>query len=71
MDKAISTSKLFTATHAALCAGKFAEARALLDEMGQRSDNRDLLASAASYRVPAHIAQIIQDRIDQVNSKAA
>ena len=70
MTNALSTDELFTATHTALCTGKFSQARALLEELGSRADNRDVLPSAKAYGVPEHIAQIIQDRIDQVNAKA-
>lgn len=66
-----TTSDLFTATHAALCTHQYAQARALLDELSQRNDNRDLLLSARAYRVPEHVVALFQDRIDLVNSKAA
>jgi hypothetical protein len=70
MNNAVSTSDLFTATHAALCAGKFSQAVSLLDNLGRRDDNRDSLASAKAYSVPAHLEAIIQDRIDLVHAKA-
>jgi hypothetical protein len=71
MNNAISTSDLFAATHSALCAHNYGQARALLDELSQRADNRDMLASARAYRVPEHVVSLFQDRIDLVNSKAA
>jgi hypothetical protein len=66
----MNTAQLFEATNAALCAGAFSLSVKLLDELSLCSDNRDMLAPAASYGVPAHIAGIVQDRIDLVNSKA-
>jgi len=67
----IATTKLFTEINSALLAGKFSVARALFDELGRRNDNHDMLASAKSYGIPETIRQLIQDRIDLVNSKAA
>ncbi len=64
------TTDLFAAAHEALCAGRWSEARAALDLLGDRSDNADLLPAASAYSVPAQIAQLIQDRIDLVNAKA-
>lgn len=64
------TTDLFRAAHEALCAGRWSEARASLDLLGDRSDNADLLPDASAYRVPAQITQLIQDRIDLVNAKA-
>jgi hypothetical protein len=64
------TTDLFAAAHAALCAGRWSEARAALDLLGDRQDNRDLLPDASAYRVPALVAQLIQDRIDLVNANA-
>lgn len=65
-----TTDQLFTAAHEALCAGRWSAALAALDLLGARSDNADLLPAASAYRVPAHITQLIQDRIDLVNAKA-
>lgn len=72
-----STSELYARTHAALCAGRWSEARDLLDLLGQRDDNRDLLAPLSSYLahlcrgpLPTGYAPVIQDRIDLVNAKA-
>ena len=66
----LTTSTLWTSTHSALTAGHWSRARALLDELGTRRDNRDLLSSAASYGCPEHLQGVIQDRIDLVNSHA-
>lgn len=68
--KNLSTSKLFDFTHASLLAGKFSQGRAALDELGRRSDNRDLLSSVDAYKVPREISQLIRDRIELVNAKA-
>lgn len=65
-----TTTDLFRAAHEALCAGRWSEARASLDLLGDRSDNADLLPDASAYRVPGPITQLIQDRIDLVNAKA-
>lgn len=65
-----NTSDLFAATHAALCAGRFSEARALLEDLARRDDNRDSLASAVAYGVPTHLVAVMQDRIDLVHARA-
>lgn len=65
-----TTSVLFARAHSALCAGRWAEARAQLDLLGDRPDNRDFLCDASAYSVPAHLTAPIQDRIDLVNAKA-
>jgi hypothetical protein len=67
----LSTSKLFDFAHQSLLAGKFSQGRAALDELGLRSDNRDLLSSVEAYKVPPEIRQLIQDRIELVNAKAS
>ena len=66
-----NTADLFTETNVALIEGRYFAARAMLDELGRRDDNRDLLPSARAYRVPEQLVGLIQDRIDLVNSKAA
>lgn len=64
-----TTQELWTRTHAALTAGHWSEARALLDSLGLRSDNRDMLSPVSSYAVPEHLLALIGDRIELVNSK--
>lgn len=72
-----STDTLWTETHSALCAGQWGKARALLDDLGRRSDNRSHLAHISSYVQCAYervvdigqLATLLQDRIDLVNSK--
>lgn len=74
-SKTLTTDTLWQATHSALCAGRWSEARALLDDLGRRSDVRDCLLSVAQYgqvsgkTLPAGYDVVIQDRIDLVNSK--
>lgn len=65
----LTTSELWTRTHAALNAGRWSEARALLDDLGRRSDNHDMLSPVSTYAVPEHIRALIGDRIELVNSK--
>lgn len=64
------TTDLFAAAHSALCAGRWSEALAALDLLGDRSDNADLLPDASAYNIPRTIHPLIQDRIDLVNAKA-
>jgi hypothetical protein len=72
-----STICLWDVTHSALCAGRWSEARALLDDLGRRSNVVDSLLSVAQYgrmsgkALPAGYDAVIQDRIDLVNSKVA
>jgi hypothetical protein len=72
----MSTPELWAATHSALCAGRWSQARALLDALGRREDNRDLLPPTTAYaKITGHgpltdFAQLIQDRIDLVNALA-
>lgn len=66
----LTTASLWDATHKALCAGSWAQARSLLDDLGLRTDNRDHLCSAAGYGVPEMLSGVIGDRIALVNSKA-
>jgi hypothetical protein len=65
----LTTHELWDATHAALCEHRWADARALLDDLGLRNDNHDLLASAATYGLVGPYTPVIQDRIDLVNAK--
>lgn len=75
MNQAKTTDTLWSETHSALCAGRWSEARALLDDLGRRSDVVDSLLSVAQYGrvsgkiLPAGYDAVIQDRIDLVNSK--
>lgn len=66
----LTTSNLWDLTHHALAAGRWSQARALLDDLGLRSDNRDELRPAAQYACPEALLGVIGDRIDLVNSKA-
>ena len=65
-----ATSDLFAAAHSALTGKRWSEARRHLDDLGRRSDNRDLLASVEAYGVPEMLLAVIGDRIELVNSKA-
>lgn len=72
-----STGDLWVATHSALCKGQWSTARALLDDLGLRSDVRDLLLSVKQYTkmsgrsLAVGYDAVIQDRIDLVNSRVA
>lgn len=64
---------LWSQAHSALTHGRWSEARKALEALAA-SDNRDLLPSLASYAsacdvMPAY-AELLQDRIDAVNSAA-
>lgn len=63
------TTNLWTATHDALCDGRWADARTLLDELGLRTDVVDCLSSAQAYGVPPMLHDVIQDRINVVNAR--
>jgi hypothetical protein len=65
----LTTDALWTLTHVALTERRWAEARALLDDLGLRHDIRDMLASAEAYGLRGSYLAVIQDRIDLVNSK--
>lgn len=66
----LTTDQLFDRASAALCNKRWSDARRHLDDLGRRSDNRDLLLPAARYGVPDMLLGVIQDRIDLVNAKA-
>jgi hypothetical protein len=70
MAQTLTTSDLWDLTHAALCEHRWGDARTLLDDLGLREDNDDLLASARAYGLTGPYERVIQDRIDIVNSKA-
>ncbi len=76
-----STSELFSATNAALCAGKWSSARRLCEELSRRTDYTDTLAPVSGYltvlavrgeakALDAGFWQLLQDRIDAVNARA-
>ncbi len=65
------TSQLFDMTNTALINGKWSQARALLDDLSRRRDNRDMLGTVESYNVPAMLKEVIGDRIELVNSNAS
>lgn len=70
----MTTSDLWAATHTALCHQRWSEARALLDVLGQRSDVVDRLPAYSAYDQGdagerAEFGQLLQDRIDLVNSR--
>lgn len=72
---ALPTSELFAQTHRALCWGRWADARVLLDLLGRRSDNREYLPAYSAYDQGhagerAQFAAVLQDRINLVNRKA-
>lgn len=58
-------------TNTALINGKWSQARALLDDLSRRRDNRDMLGTVESYNVPAMLKEVIGDRIELVNSNAS
>jgi len=62
------TPLLWSATHTALCGHEWSKARKLLDDLGRHNDNHHLLSSAKMYGCPKDIHDVIQDRIDLVNS---
>jgi hypothetical protein len=68
------TSELWEATHKALCEHQWGIARALLDDLGLRRDNVDMLSSASQYGLTVEygdFVNVIRDRIDLVNMKAS
>lgn len=62
----LTTSDLFTATHRALCAKAWGDARLLLEALAMCPDNHDKFCDAVAYGAP----QFIADRIELVNSLA-
>ncbi len=65
----MKTLELWQLTQNALCNKEWSKARTLLEDLGKRTDNTDLLLSARAYGCPEHLIGVIQDRIDLVNSK--
>lgn len=63
------TTELWQATHEALSQGRWSQAQRLLDDLGRRSDNRNLLSSPEAYGVPSVLYEVISDRIELVNEK--
>jgi hypothetical protein len=70
----LTTEQLWDITHVTLLEHDWGEARALLDDLGLRTDNYDMLSSAQSYGMDrltyGDYVNVIQDRIDLVNEKA-
>jgi len=64
----METFVLWTLTQESLCNQEWSMARSRLDRLGQRNDNRDMLCDADMYGCPKDIHDVIQDRIDLVNS---
>lgn len=75
------TSELWSTTHAALLAGRWSIARRLLEDLARRNDYCDTLPSVSAYvakqtsrddykALDAGFSQLLQDRIDAVNSRA-
>lgn len=70
-----TTDSLWTETHSALCAGRWSEARALLDDLGRRTDVRDMLLTIDQYTgmcgkpLRPEYRPVLADRIDLVNSR--
>ena len=70
------TNELFLEAELALLDGRYAEARGLLDELGQRRDVKGELADCETYEqlsgreLHPEYRQLIQNRIDLVNSQA-
>lgn len=69
--KEMKTPDLYKKTVELLKGKKFGPARAFLDELSQRKDNKKELPSAKSLGLSGPYAQILEDRIDLVNSKTA
>lgn len=61
------TNDIWTAAHSALCAARWTDARAHLDTLAGRSDNRDVLSSAATYGATGQMADVLQARIEVCN----
>lgn len=64
-----TTNKLWDMTHAALCDGRWSEARRLLDELSTRRDVRDYLYEPSVYGAPSELHGVLGDRIALVNSR--
>lgn len=69
--KGMKTPDLHKKTVELLKGKKFGPARAFLDELSQRKDNKKGLPSAESLGLSGPYADILEDRIDLVNSKTA
>jgi len=69
----LTTAELWDETHNALIHTHWGKARSLLDDLGLRNDNYDMLSSAEAYGMTrlkhGEFFDVIQDRIDLVNSK--
>lgn len=76
--RTLDTDTLWERAHTALCHGHWSEARAWLDELGNRSDNTSTLCSIDTYMkdravspdLRAGLRSLMADRIDLVNCKA-
>lgn len=69
--KDLKTPDLYKKTVELLKSKKVGPARAFLDELSQRKDNKKELPSAKSLGITGPCAQILEDRIDLVNAKTA
>jgi len=76
-----ATPELWSAAHSALMQGRWSVARRLCEELSRRSDYVDHLSSVAGYvaaqrrtdcerALDAGFSQLLQDRIEGVNSRA-
>ena len=74
----LSTDDVWCGTHSALLGGRWSQARAYLDELARRPDNKSTLCSIRTYmkdqQVSADLrdglADLLGDRIELVNRKA-
>lgn len=74
----LSTDDVWCGTHSALLGGRWSEARAYLDELARRPDNKSSLCTVDTYMKDRQVSaelrdglrDLLGDRIDLVNSKA-
>lgn len=67
--KKLDTKKLFDATVKLLKEKKLGPARAYLDELGTRKDNKKKIPAVSSYGISGSYATILQDRVDWINNQ--
>lgn len=69
-DQCISTSELYLAAQQALADKRWSRARQLLDDLGRRDDNPEVIDLTQLPKPPEPWLDVILDRVELVNAKA-
>lgn len=67
--KKLDTPKLYSKTLELLKAKKLGPARAYLEELSGRKDNKKKVPAVKTFGITGPFADSLQDRVDEVNSR--